>query len=288
MRGILLMVAAAALFSIMAGLVKIGTTSYGYHPLELVLWRSLTSLPPALWLARRHLRVRARGWLLGRCLFGFVAMLSWFTASRGLAVGELSVLSRMQPIFVGIAAPWLLGRAERASPGGWLATGLGLLGSVVMVSPDLAGFQVDRLGAAGLALLAAITSALAHTCLRALGATDDPRTTVLWFQAAVGVFALGLVGLTGLELHVPPLHHLPVLLGIGLVAVAAQLLMTAAYQAGRAQRVATASYVGPVIGFAFDAVVFGVAPAPASILGAVLVLSAGGLLLRFSQLSPRA
>lgn len=281
------MVAAAALFSIMAGLVKIGTTSYGYHPLELVLWRSLTSLPPALWLARRHLRVKSKGWLLARCLFGFVAMLSWFTASRGLNVGELSVLSRLQPIFVGIAAPLLLGRSEQGGSGVWLATGLGLAGCAVMVAPDLAGVQLERLGSAGLAMLAALTSALAHTALRALGATDDPRTIVLWFQAAAGVFAMGLVGLTGLELSTPDLAHLPVLLGIGLFAVGGQLLLTAAYRAGRAQQVATASYVGPVLGFVFDGVVFGIAPAPSSILGAAIVLSAGGLLLHFTARSPR-
>jgi len=286
-RAIALMVGAAALFSIMAGLVKIGTTSFGYHPLELVLWRSLTSLPPALWLARRHLRVESRGWMLLRCVAGFTAMLSWFTASRGLNVGELSVLTRLQPIFVGLAAPWLLGRSERAGPGVWLATGLGLLGCVVMVGPDVTGFQLDRLGSAGLALLAAAASALAHVCLRAIGATDDPRTTVLWFQLAVGGFAATLVGLTGLELRVPELAQLPVLLGIGLLAVGGQLLLTAAYRAGRAQRVATASYVGPVLGFLFDGVVFGVVPAIPSVLGAVIVVGAGVLLLRFTARSPR-
>jgi len=286
-RGIALMVGAASLFAFMAGLVKIGTTSYGYHPLELVLWRSLTSLPPALWLARNHLGVQARGWMLARCTFGFVAMLSWFTATRGLAVGELSVLARLQPIFVGIAAPWLLGRSERAGPGVWIATGLGLVGCIVMVSPDLAGLQVDRLGSAGLALLAAVSSAVAHVTLRALGPTDDPRTIVLWFQAAVGAFASGLVVVTGLQPRVPSVDQLPVLLGIGLFAVGGQLLLTAAYRAGRAQRVATASYVGPIVGFGFDAVVFGVSPALTSLLGAGIVLGAGGLLLHFAQSSPR-
>ncbi len=282
------MVAAATLFTLMAGLVKVGTTSYGYHPLELVMWRSLTSLPPAIWIARRHLRVESKGYLLARCIFGFVAMLSWFTASRGLAVGELSVLARLQPIFVGIAAPLLLGRSERAGPGVWIATGLGLVGSIVLVSPDLAGVELERLGAAGLALLAALTSALAHTCLRALGKTDDPRTTVLWFQVAVALFAFALIGITGLELRIPLPGHLPVLIGIGLLAVSGQLLLTAAYRAGRAQRVATASYVGPVVGFVFDGLVFGVMPAITAVVGALIVLSAGGLLIRLTQRSARA
>lgn len=280
------MVAAVALFSVMAGLVKIGTTSYGYHPLELVLWRSLTSLPPAFLLAQGRLHVTSRNWLLARCLFGFVAMLSWFTASRGLFVGELSVLSRLQPIFVGVMAPLLLGQSERGGAGLWTATGLGLLGSIILISPDLASFEVERLGAAGLAVLAAGTSALAHTCLRALGATDDPRTIVFWFQLAVGIIAAVLVLVTGLPLTLPPVEHLPVLLGIGLFAVSGQLMLTAAYRAGQAQRVATASYIGPVLGFAFDAVVFGAVPTVAAATGALVVLAAGGVLLRISDRSP--
>lgn len=276
------MVAAATLFAIMTGLVKIGTTSYGYEPLELVVWRSLTSLPPSLWLARHRLRVESRSWLIARCSFGFVAMLSWFTASRGLQVGELSVLSRLQPIFVGILAPWLLGRSERGGPGVWMATALGLVGSIVLVGPDLLDVRFDRIGSASLALLAAATSALAHVSLRAIGKTDDPRTTVFWFQLAVGVIAVVLVGVTGTPLRVPPVEHLPVLLGIGLFAVSGQLLLTSAYRAGEAQRVATASYVGPLIGFTFDAVVFGFIPGLAATVGATIVIAAGGLLIRVS------
>ena len=280
MRGILLMIGAAFLFTCMASLVKMGTSELGYHPLEVVLWRSVGSIPPALWLARGHLRVASPGWLAARCGFGFAAMFAWFNATRGLGIGELSVLIRLQPVFVGLLAPALLGGHERATPVVWGATILGLTGSAVLFSPDLAAMDTVRLGFAGLALFSACSSAVAHTALRALGATDDPRTTVFWFQVAAALFATGLVGITGVELQSPPLAHLPILLGIGLFAVSGQLLLTAAYQAEHAPTVAAASYVGPLFGFVIDVIVFGLVPSWLDGLGTAIVIAAGLLLVR--------
>ncbi len=280
MRGLLLMVTAAGLFAVMASLVKIGITTYGYPPLELVLWRSLVTVPAAAVVARGAYTVRAPGWMLARAAFGFTAMVSWFTATRLLSIGELSVLVRLQPVFVGILAPLLLGGSERVSGTVWAATLLGLGGTAVLLGPDLASVDAPRLGAAGLALFAAAASAVAHTCLRALGRTDEPRTVVLWFQVAAATAAGTLLVVSGADVHLPALAHLPLLVGIGGFALAGQLAMTAAYKADQAPRIAAASYAGPLFGFVLDAAVFTLAPSWSDLLGAAIVIGAGLLLLQ--------
>ncbi|MBX2797365.1 MAG: DMT family transporter [Myxococcales bacterium] len=288
MRGILLMVVASALFAVMASLVKLGTNDLGYHPLEIVLWRAGGALPPALWVGRHRLAVQAKGWLLARVTFGFTSLWMWFTATRGLSVGELSVLARLQPIFVTLLAPRILGGSERMGPGVWLAIGLGLVGSVVMLGEDLSAPSSDRAFYAALAMGGALFSAVAHVSLRALGATEDPRTVVLWFQVAITVFAAILIVGTGVRLSPPPVAHLPILLGIGLLAVTGQLAMTEAYRSDAAPRVATASYAGPVFGFGLDVVVFGLVPSTSDGAGALLVVMAGVVLLRLGTRSSQA
>ncbi len=283
------MVAASGAFTGMITLVELAR-AWGFDTTELIGWRIVGAIPALILLTGLDWRVKRWGLLAVRCTFGFCAMFCFFTATAGLGVGELTVVTKLQPIFVAILAPLALGRSERPGPPELLALGLGILGTVCLVWPDLdatgaswtlpaTGEGLGRGAALGIGICAAGFSACAHTTLRALGATESPAAVVFWFQLAVGAAVLFGLALGPAVAHVPGPGNLPVLVGIGIAAVLGQLWMTRAYRIARAARVAAASYVSPLMGFAVDAVVFGTLPTWWTAAGAVLVIAAGGVLL---------
>jgi drug/metabolite transporter (DMT)-like permease len=286
------MIVAALVFTVMVACVKIARLEL--TALEIVLWRSASSIPLAwlLWRAplvwsrgesgwtagsRPSLRLVGRRWFVVRLFLGFGAMLSFFTAARGLDVADLSLVSRLQPLVIVLLAPVVLGRTERSGGKTWGLLLLGLLGCAVLLGPELA------VGSAygAWALAAVLFSAAAHVCLRALGPTDDPRTIVLWFQCCVTVLALVTVVVQDGGLPVPPRAELwPAVLGVGALATLGQVIMTRAYALDRAAVVSAASHVSPLWAVGVDLLVFSVWPDGRTLLGGVIVLAAAlGLVL---------
>lgn len=280
-KGPMWMILATLAFTGMVTLVKIGRVELGYGPLELMVWRALAGIPLVWALTGMAVRVHRVDLMLLRCLFGFGAMFSFFSAARGLGVGELSVIVKLQPILVAMLAPLALGSGERSDRRVVGALLLGMAGTVALLWPDLREARLSaHVGAAMWAVSAACCSSVAHTTLRALGPTEDSRVVVFWFQLATGAGALLLLPVEG-GMHLPPAPWAwATVLGVGVFAALGQLLMTRAYQVERAARVAAASYAAPLFGFLSDVVFFGNTPGPHALFGAVLVLCGGALVLR--------
>ncbi|HHO54172.1 MAG TPA: DMT family transporter [Deltaproteobacteria bacterium] len=281
-RGPLLMIGASLAFTAMVALVKVARTEPGLSSLEVMLWRGAMSVPVAWALIGRRWQVRRPDLLALRCGLGFGAMFCFYSAAARLPLGELSVVAKLQPLFVTVLAPLLLGGGEAGGRRVWLAIALGLGGTAVLVSPELSGTPVaGRLPAVGFALASSVLSALAHTALRALGRSEDPRVVVFWFQLAVALGAVTAIWIQPTaSLTPPPTPGVWALLaGIGLFAVTGQLLQTRAYQIDHAPRVAAASYVSPLFGFLADLALFGALPRVSALIGGGLVIGAGLLLL---------
>lgn len=274
-RGVLLMVLATLGFTLMLACVKQARTELS--TVEVMAWRGAVAVPLCWWIARRHggLRLQRRRLFVVRAVIGFGAMFCAFTAARGLAVADLSFVWRMQPVFVAALAPLALGVGERPGRRTLLVLAGGLAGCALMFGPDL---RLDRLGYAAVALAGAALSAAAHVSLRALGATERTTAVVFWFQAAVAGLALAAcLATTGLPAAPPAL--LPYLIGSGVFATAAQILMTRAYALERASIVSAAGYLGPVWGLAIDLVAFARAPAPHELVGGAVIVAASAALL---------
>jgi len=273
-RGPLLMVGAAAAFTLMVVFVKQAAPHFSV--VELVFWRGIVSIPvTAVLAARTGFAIRRRGLLGLRTGLGFLAMSAYYAAAKGLTVADLALVGRLQPLVVAMVAPLLLGRGERAGAGTWWVLLAGLLGCGILLGPQL---EVGHI-AGWFALAAVGFSSLAHLSLRRLGATETPDAVVFWFQ--VGIMALS--GLTllvwpGLDPQLPTLAELPPLAGIGACAAAAQLLMTRAYKAARAAPVAAASHVQPVWGGLADLAFFGLLPGLHTWIGGGIVMAAVGWL----------
>jgi len=245
--------------------------------LEVIWWRSLVAMPLAYLLARR-VGVALVAWrtFALRAGFGFAAMTCFYFAAGGLAVTDLSILHKLQPILVALIAPLVLGRAERAGPMVWVVLVAGLAGCAILLAPDL------RVGSTyGLwALAGAAASALAHVFVRALGDTDDPRTIVLWFMiVSFGLATSALIATTGALIHIPSPRLAVVLVAIGVSATAGQVLMTWAYHHDRAAVVAAAAYSAPLFAAVIDVVAFATTPSPHVLIGGAIIVGAGLVLL---------
>lgn len=275
-RGPLYMIVASLLLTVMIAAVKVAREELGTF--DVMVWRCATAMPLAWWLTRRGgagLRVRNVRLMAVRCGLGFAAMACFFTATYGLALADVSILFKLQPIFVAGLAPLFLGRAERPTRRIFVVIALGLGGCALIVGPGLAVGNVYGLWALGAAAL----GAGAHVALRGLGPTDHPSTIVFWYQASslvLSVIGVGVV--TGGLPALPSAGLWPWLIVIGVSATLGQLVMSHAYRIEKASTVAAASYVGPVWAAAGDLILFGALPSGWALGGGALVVGAGLLL----------
>ena len=267
--GVGLMAVANLGFAGMAALVKVMDTHLPEQ--ELVFWRAAFSLPLLVLLvlrARRGWLVKARATILLRSVFGFAAMMLFFWSLGRLTLGEAQMLIKLQPVWIALLAPFVLG--ER--PGGlvWWCLGLALGGAGLVLGPSL---TAGVLGVAGLAALgSSIFSALAHMQLRKLGRTDPPDLVVFNFTGLLLVFS----GVLSIPVaRAPEAGHWPVLVGIALCAMAGQMFMTGAYRAAPAPLVAVVGYTAIPVAMFLDGVIWGTVPTLGSIVGGALIIASG-------------
>ena len=96
-------------------------------------------------------------------------MLGFFHITKGLGIADLTLLSKLQPVFVALIAPLVLGSRERAGWQIWLVLGLCMGGVALIVGPQMSIGDTAGLWALG----AAPSSAIAHVCVRGLS-RDEP------------------------------------------------------------------------------------------------------------------
>lgn len=265
------MTAAAAAFIAMMAFLKIVRTEL--DALDVLFWRGVVAAPLSLLMCWRvSLRVKRPGLVLVRAAWGTATVFLLAYSAKGLAVADMTLLFRLQPILVALMAPLLLGHNERAGRTIWLLLVLSMAGVSLILAPSLA--VGSRYGIAALA--AGACSAAAHVTVRALMRTDDPRPVVFYFQIVTVLVGAALLYLVAGRLPaVPSMDILGPMIGIGVTTTAGQLLMTFAYRADRAAVVAAASYVGVLFGVLVDVLYFALFPGINIWLGGALIVVAG-------------
>ena len=263
-------------FVLMVAFVKLVREEMG--TLEVMSWRGVFALPIAWFFVRgKRLRLERKRLFALRCALGLSGMTCAYAAARELAVADLSLIWRMQPLFVALIAPIALGARERGSRRVFVAMAGGLLGCAVLLGPDMEGGPI---GWGLVALLGAAFAGGAHVCIRRLNASEHPAALVFWFQVAiVGISAVatGIAG--GVPFALPGWHVLPALAGAGIAGTAGQLLMTHAYAHDKATTVAVAGYMGPLWAVLVDIVAFGLVPGWEVLVGGLVILAASSALL---------
>ena len=284
LRGILAMLLAVALFSVMDAQLKLLAGHYG--PLQVAFLRGITSLPfvllPVL-LRGRIARLRPVNLRLHLLRGGLsVVMLgSFIYAVRESSLATTYSIFMFAPLLVAAISVPLLG--ERVAGAQWMAISVGLGGVLLMIAPRGDGGWVS-FGALA-ALAAVVTYSLSAVTIRMLARTDTTESMVFWFSVLLSIGA-GLLAIPGWA----PLQseHWPLFAGIGVTGALGQHFITEAFRRAPAAVVAPFEYTALLWGVALDLAIWRVLPAGTTLAGGAIVIGAGLYLLQRERDSFRA
>lgn len=276
----LLMIAATFLFASMGVCVKLASEFYATG--EIVMYRGLIGalLLTGLTLVRGgSLRTQVPAMHFWRSLCGVIALSLWFYAIAKLPLATAMTLNYMSSVWMAlflIGGAVMLGSA-RIDARLIAAVLLGFVGVAMVLRPTLDQQQLWH-GLAG--LLSGMLAAMAYLQVTALGRAGEPEYRVVFYfslgttvAGALGTGAQALAGFGGTHGH--SLKGAALLVAVGLLATAAQLLMTRAYGRGKTLAIACLQYLGIVFSFIYGALLFQDPITLWALGGMVLIIIAG-------------
>lgn len=277
---IALKLSSVGLFSVMAALVK--ALDGAVPPGQVVFARSFFALLPIAWLVWRSggLRSLHTRRPLGHALrsgAGLVAMFCGFTALTLAPLPDVTAINFAATVFTPMLAALVL--REQVGVYRWSAVAVGFAGILVMLQP--AGLALLETAGQGLApqsaghliaLTGAFFIAVATISVRALATREEPAAIIFYFTASCTVVAALTLPFAAVW---PDPRQALMLVAIGVLGGVAQILMTRAYVLAPASLIAPFDYSAMVYATLIGVFLFGDQLAPATIVGAVLVIGAG-------------
>jgi drug/metabolite transporter (DMT)-like permease len=209
----------------------------------------------------RHMDVRGQT-IRALTLLGASGL--FFAGLPYMPLGDAVAIVYSETLLVIVLAPLLL--KETLKPRDALAATVGFVGVLFVVRPD--GSHSNWLGPA-LLIASAFFGALSIIQIKRIRATDDSRTTVLYFTA------IGTI-ITGVSLffawRTPSPQALAIMALLGGFATAGQLLMTMAFRQADAGALAPYNYTSIVWAALFGYVAWGETIGAMSLFGIALIV----------------
>ena len=275
LRGMLSMLVAVAVFSLMDACLK--TLTPDYPPLQVTALRGLSSLPlVAVWVCfdggpRQLLHVRWPLHLL-RGVLSIIMLSSFAYALRSLPLAETYSLFFVAPLLITALAALVL--HEHVDWRGWTAILIGFGGTLIVLRPTGAGVFT----LAGAAVLVSATGyAISAIAVRVLGRSDSTQAMVFWMLAMTSVFASVLAWHEWTPIHP---EHWRVLAGLAVTGAVGQYAITEAFKRAAASRIAPLEYTALVWGLALDWVFWHTLPDAVTLSGAAVIIASGLYLIR--------
>jgi len=266
-KGSIMILAAAGGFSIMVLLVKI--VGQRLHVTEILLVRqvvmTLIIMPSILNHFPGCLKTGRLDLQLLRVVFALIAMLCGFTAIINMPLADAVAIGFAKSFFVTIFAIWIL--KEVVGFRRWAAVGVGFIGVILMMRPGMEGFDPNSV----LALIGAASAGLVMVIIRKLSQTDRPVTTLAYQAVLVGI----IVTIPAIYYwQAPTPAEWGLMIAIGLVSYAAQMMNIYAYTWGEASVLASLDYVRLLYAAVFGWLVFNTLPGPYTWVGALVIIVA--------------
>ncbi len=268
------MLGASLGFATMAVCVKLASVQYSTG--EIVFFRgligALTMAALVHWQGST-LRTAVPGMHFWRGLVGVSALCLWFVALARLPLATAMTLNYMSSVWMAlflIGGAVMLG-ASRVDGRLVAAVLVGFVGVALVLQPTIDQDQLWH-GLAG--LFSGVLAAMAYLQVSALARAGEPEArTVFYFSiAGIGAGALLMV-FTGTGQHT--WRGAALLLAVGLLATAAQMMMTRAYAIGRTLSNAGLQYMGIVYSFIYGVLLFDEAVTLPAVVGVILIIGAG-------------
>ncbi len=276
-RGAILIALAAVLFGLLGALVK--QLSENMPNAMIVFFRNAGGLLVLFPFLRGQGSLRTQNFWghFVRSLAGVGAMYLSFYAIGRMRLADAFVLVYSAPLFMPFMARWWLG--EPIPPHAGVALFLGFGGVLLLLKPGWGVFQPVAL----LALLSGLLSAVAQVGIRQLTRTEPPARIVFYF----GIIATGLTAPSLIGTWTMPSGKLWIFLGVlGLLATAAQLLMTEGYRLASPGDVGALMYVAVATAGVADWIFWRRLPDLISLAGIGFIMAAGVWILRAARSAP--
>ncbi len=272
----LLMVLATLLFATMGVCVKLASAYYGAG--EIVMYRGLVGTLFLFAMTRAKglsLKTTVPAMHFWRSLSGVIALSLWFFAISKLPLATAMTLNYMSSVWMAlflIGGAVLMG-AAKVDPRLVVTVLLGFLGVGLVLQPAMEDQQVWH-GLAGLA--SGMLSAMAYLQVTSLGRAGEPEYRIVFYFSTGGVVAGALTTIVSHGgWHAHTWTGAALLLAVGVLATAAQLLMTRAYGTGKPLVNASLQYLGIVFSALYGVAVFGDLLGLLSWIGILLIVVAG-------------
>lgn len=216
-------------------------------------------------------RLFGRSALIGLAIHGAYLGGCFYSVSRGMSAGVVSLIVCLQPILVSVLAVPFLG--ERLSGRAILGLALGFFGVVTVVVPRLQGEQSIAIAAVASAFLALLGGSIG-TLLQKSSSAQIPMLIGATYQYLVTAVVIGLLALMTEEFSIAwtgkfifALSWLIVALSIGAI-----LLLYFLLQRGSAASVSSLYYLVPAVTAFMAYFIFGETISPMSAVGTLMVV----------------
>lgn len=285
-RGVTYMLLACALFAAMSVVVK--DLAARIPVAEQMFFRSAFALPVVMVLVLRMTGLRGDiagvlrtkrfpGHLL-RALTGTAAQACSFYALGLLPLAEHTALTNTTPLFVTMLSIPLLGEKVGIHRGGAVLGGF--LG-IMVIALGQGAFTGDFGGAARWGMVTALAhggfSAGTTMLVRTLSASESSATIVLWQSLLMTGFTLFVLPFVWVN---PSLTDLGLLILVGLVGGAGQVMLTEAWASAQVSFLAPYSYSSLLWAVLFGMIFFGDMPSVWTLLGAAAIVVASLYIMR--------
>ncbi|HVR43027.1 MAG TPA: DMT family transporter [Thermoanaerobaculia bacterium] len=281
-RAIAILLAASAAFGLMAFTAKLATERIGGAQTAMI--RFAVGLMPILlvpWLRRAAFRFQRLDLLLYRGIFGGLAVLLYFLAIEHIPVGVATLLNYTSPIFAGAFAAGFIGEPVR----GRIAIPLAIALAGVFLVVRSHALPGERIGFGRWEAAALGSAVLAGAALTAIRMAR--RTEGSW-----AIFAsLSLFGLLATAPFAIPVWTAPsprewaLLIGVGVISIVAQILMTHAYRWVETLVAGVVSQFGVIVAMSLGAIFLAEPITSRSLLGTALTIT--GVVLAIAATSRR-
>ena len=265
---------ASLLFAAMGVCVKFASEHYGSG--EIVMYRGLVGVL-MIWAMSRwrgeSLRTALPAQHFLRSLTGVAALCLWFHAIGQLPLATAMTLNYTSSLWLAL---FLLGGAavlgRRATDTRLVLTVLaGFVGVLLVLRPTLGQ---DQLWHGFMGLLSGLVSAAGYLQVTALARAGESDSRIVFYFSIGGVLGGAMLSmLTGWHAH----SGLGIgwLLAVGVLATAAQLMLTGAYARGTALVNASLQYLGIGFSFLFGVLLFDDRITWVAVVGMALIVGAG-------------
>lgn len=269
MTGPLIMLLGMLMFALNDAMGKWLVANYGLG--QVILIRSLAALvvlAPFLWKAglRSVLSVEKPWMQFTRVVLSTLEVFCFYYAVMYLPLADVMTYWLAAPIYVAAASPLLLG--EKVGWRRWCAIAAGFIGVIITLEPSSAMFTLP-------ALISIVGSgAFAFMLLSGRSLRNTPDKTLVFFQVA----GAGLAGLAFAPFDWAPISSgvdLTLLGLLGIVAMAAHMLVNRALKISDAATVAPLQYTLLLWAVVFGWMFFGDVPRLGMLVGAGLIVASG-------------